>query len=239
MATMRHDILKGILCRAIHRAGVASTLEPTLHRLLCSEAEVCIYGAMGGTEAAGLEAHGDILLALESGKSVVDVSITHPAAVANRVAAAMTVSTAAARRDREKRRTYGQLEPNGYPFIRFSGETCGRLGEPAISFLGQLGKEAEEAGRKISKSGFVAAAIRELSVGVCQGNYQMYRASCWACLQGSPDVGSLRELLTPRRRCTHVVIGISVLICVACFGRVVLACVISSMCACVHHMWPL
>jgi hypothetical protein len=37
-ATMRHDILKGILRRAIHRAGVASTLEPTLRRLLGLEA---------------------------------------------------------------------------------------------------------------------------------------------------------------------------------------------------------
>jgi hypothetical protein len=79
--------------------------------------------------------------------------------------------TAAARRDREKRRTYGQLEPNGYPFIPFS------LGKPAISFLGQLGLEAKEAGRKVSKSGFVASAIREISVGLCRGDYQMYRAS--------------------------------------------------------------
>jgi hypothetical protein len=53
----------------------------------------------------------------------------------------------------------------------------GSLGKPAIIFLRQLGKEAEEAGRKVSKSGFVAAAIRELSVGLCRGNYQMYRAS--------------------------------------------------------------
>jgi hypothetical protein len=72
---------------------------------------------------------------------------------------------------------YGQLDPNGYPFILFLVESYGRLGKPAISFLGQLGKEAEEAGRKISKSGFVAAAMRELSVGLCRGNYQMYRAS--------------------------------------------------------------
>jgi hypothetical protein len=86
-------------------------------------------------------------------------------------------SRAAARRDWEKRRTYGQLEPNGYPFIPFSIETYDRLGKPAISFLGQLGLEAKEAGRKVSKSGFVAAAIRELSVGLCRGNYQMYRSS--------------------------------------------------------------
>jgi hypothetical protein len=57
-------------------------------------------------------------------------------------------------------------------------ETYGRLGKPAISFLGQLGLDAKEAERKVSKSGFVAAAIRELSVvWLCRGSYQMYRAS--------------------------------------------------------------
>jgi hypothetical protein len=170
-ATMRHYILKGILRRAIRSAGDASTLEPTLCRLPGLEAGA--YGASGGTEAAGLKACGDILLALESGMSVVDVPITHPSGVANRAAAATTDGAAAARRDREKRQTYGQLEPNGYPFIPLSVETYGRLGNPAISFLGQLGLEAKEAWRKVSKSGFVAAAIREISVGLCRGNYQI------------------------------------------------------------------
>jgi hypothetical protein len=109
--------------------------------------------------------------------SVVEMSIMHPTGVANQAAAATRDGAAAARRDREKRRTYGQLEPNGYPFIPFSVETYGRLGKPAISFLVQLGKEAEEAERKVSKSGFVAAAIRELSVGLCLGSYQMYTTS--------------------------------------------------------------
>jgi hypothetical protein len=139
-ATMRHDILKAILRRAIHRV-VASALEPTLRRLPGLEAGA--YGASRGIEAAGLEARGDILLALESGMSVVDVSITHPSGVSNRAAAATTDGAAAARRDREKRRTYGQLEPNGYPFILFSVETYSRPGKPAISFLGQLGLEAK------------------------------------------------------------------------------------------------
>jgi hypothetical protein len=55
----------------------------------------------------------------------------------------------------------------------------------------------KEAGRKVSKSGFVASAIREISVGLCRGNYQMYRGV--ACR--GPAVGSVRELLTPLRRC--------------------------------------
>jgi hypothetical protein len=51
------------------------------------------------------------------------------------------------------------------------------VGKPAISFVGQLGLEAEEVGRQVRKPGSVAAAIRELSVGLCRGKYQMYRAS--------------------------------------------------------------
>jgi hypothetical protein len=66
---------------------------------------------------------------------------------ANRAAAATTDGVAAARRDREKRRMYGQLEPNGNPFIPFSVETYSRLGKPVSIFFRQLGLEAKEAGR--------------------------------------------------------------------------------------------
>jgi hypothetical protein len=61
-----------------------------------------------GTEAAGLETRGDILLALESGMSVVDVSITHPSGVANRAAAATTDGAAAVRRDSYIARSIGR-----------------------------------------------------------------------------------------------------------------------------------
>jgi hypothetical protein len=57
------------------------------------------------------------------------------------------------------------------PFIPFSVETYGRLGKPALGFLGQLG-----AVRNVSKSGFVAVAIRELSMELHWENFQMYRA---------------------------------------------------------------
>jgi hypothetical protein len=67
--------------------------------------------------------------------SVVDVSITHPPGIANRAAAATTDGAATARREREKRQTYCQLEPTGYPFIPFSVETYGCPGKPAISYL--------------------------------------------------------------------------------------------------------
>jgi hypothetical protein len=60
--------------------------------------------------------------------------------------------------------------------VPFSVETYGRLGKPAVAFLGMLGAEAV-AGGDVSKSGFVAAALQELSVGLCKGNYLMHRAS--------------------------------------------------------------
>jgi hypothetical protein len=113
----RHDILKGILHRAVHSAKFAFALEPTLLRLLGLEAGA--YCGVRETGAPGMEARGDILRALESGMSVVDVSTMHPSGVANRAAAATMDGAAAAQWDREKRRTYGQLEPTRYPFIPF------------------------------------------------------------------------------------------------------------------------
>jgi hypothetical protein len=76
---------------------------------------------------------------------------------------------------------YGQLEPNGYPFYPFAVESYACLGKDGIDLLGRLGKDAEEAGRGVSKSGFLASAIRELSVGLCRGNYYMYRGVVLAC----------------------------------------------------------
>jgi hypothetical protein len=49
-----------------------------------------------------MRARGDVLVALESGITVVDVSVTHPPGVALRAASAATDGSAAARRDAEK-----------------------------------------------------------------------------------------------------------------------------------------
>jgi hypothetical protein len=174
---MRHDILEGILRQAIHRTEVASTLELTLHQLPGLEAAP--PNSAPGTVATCLEAWGVILLALESGILVVDVSITimHPTGVASPALAALTVGTAAAWWDREERWTYDRLELHRYPFISFSTETYGWLGKPTISLFGQLFVKAEETGLTVSKSGFVAAAIRELNIRLCRGNFQMCRTS--------------------------------------------------------------
>jgi hypothetical protein len=54
-------------------------------------------------------------------------------------------------------------------------ETYGRLGKPALRLMARLGQGAAESAGGVSKSGFVAGAIRELSVGMCRGNFYVYR----------------------------------------------------------------
>jgi hypothetical protein len=68
------------------------------------------------------------------------------------------------------------VEPNGYAFVPFSAESYGRIGQPAMKLLHQLGdKAAGPAG--ITRASFVAGTMRELGVGLCRGNFLMYLAS--------------------------------------------------------------
>jgi hypothetical protein len=71
--TLRHDILKGILRCVVHRAGTASTQEPTLHRHLR------LTGGAGTPGASTpVEARCGILLAFPVGTSIADISIPYP-----------------------------------------------------------------------------------------------------------------------------------------------------------------
>jgi hypothetical protein len=171
--TMRHDILKGILRRVVHRAGIASTLEPPLRRLpgLAAGAGIAADGS-----PLRPEARGDILLALPRGITVSDLSVIHPLSINTLPRAATTAGAAASHRDQQKRTAYARVEPNGYGFVPFSVETYGRIGQPAMKLLHDLGEEAAGPGG-VSRSSFVAGALRELSVGLCRGNFIVYRAS--------------------------------------------------------------
>jgi hypothetical protein len=55
-------------------------------------------------------------------------------------------------------------------------ETYGRLGQPAMKLLHDLGEEAAGPG-SVSWSSFVAGALRELIVGLCRGNFLAHQAS--------------------------------------------------------------
>jgi hypothetical protein len=48
-------------------------------------------------------------------------------------------SCSSATRDAEKRSANSRLAPNGLPLVPFSVEPYGRLGKPAVVFLGMLG----------------------------------------------------------------------------------------------------
>jgi hypothetical protein len=132
-----------------------------------------------GTSATGastrVEARGDILLALPGGITIADISITHPLAI-NILAATVTMAgAAAARREQQKRAMYSRVEPNGYPFVPFSVESQGRIGQPAMKLLHALGDEAASPGG-VTRASCFAGALREVSVGLCGGNFFMYRA---------------------------------------------------------------
>jgi hypothetical protein len=160
--TLRHDILKGILRRAVHRAGIASTLEPTLRQLPGLPA-----GAGTSAEGSAIrpEAREDILLALPQGISITDISVIHPLSL-NIISRAATTA-GASHRDQLKRTAYARVEPHGYCFIPFSVETYGCLGQPAMKLLHLLGDEAAGPGG-VTRASFVNSALQELSVGLCR-----------------------------------------------------------------------
>jgi hypothetical protein len=118
---------------------MASKLGPTLCRLpgLTNGAR---DGAAWSATAIGLQARGDILLALDTDMTVADVSVTHLGGESVRAAAAATKVAAVKGREGEKRRLYGRLEPNGYPFYPFAVESYGRLSKDAIDMSGRLAR---------------------------------------------------------------------------------------------------
>jgi hypothetical protein len=171
--TLHHDILKGILLRAVNQAGIASTLEPALRRLPG-------LAAGSGTSADGspiqVEARGDVVFAMPQGIAIADVSIIHPTSLSTLSRVAATAGAATSHRDRQKQTAYARVEPNGYSFVPFSVESYGRLGQPAMTLLHSLGDEATGP-RGVSRASFVAGALRELSVGLIQGDFMLYGVS--------------------------------------------------------------
>jgi hypothetical protein len=126
-------------------------------------------------------------MAMPQGVATADVSVIHPLSNNSLSAAATSPGAAAARRDHQKR-TAG-VELNGYAFVPFSVESYGHIGQPAIKLLHPLGDEAAGPGG-ITRASFVAGTLRELSVGLCRGNFLMYRASggmfAWVSSRGFP-----------------------------------------------------
>jgi hypothetical protein len=129
--TLRHDFLKGILRRAVHWAGIASTLEPAFRHLPG-------LAAGAGTSADGspirVEADGDVLLTMPQGIAIADVSIIHPTSLNTLSRAAYTAGVAASHRDRAE--TNGQCQ-SGAQWLQL----CTLLGG-VLWALGPTGNDA-------------------------------------------------------------------------------------------------
>lgn len=160
--TLRHNLLLEIWRRIFSRAGLATSAEPCMAPLRRADD----HGAQGD--------RGDILLSLAGQLTVADVSVICPTAQSYLPRAAVETGSAAATRDKAKRRKYKPTS-GGYAFVPISVETHGRIGTPAMDLLGKVAAQAglrEERG----KATFVTNALRELSVGLCKGNAILFRA---------------------------------------------------------------
>jgi hypothetical protein len=91
------------------------------------------------------------------------------------------------------------VELHGYGFESFYAETYGRLGQPAMMLLQLLGDEAAGPGG-VTQASFVHGALRELSVGLCRGNFLAYRASV-GMLARSSAVSFRAGLSVPTDEC--------------------------------------
>jgi hypothetical protein len=111
-------------------------------------------------------------MALPHGIYIADISVIHPLSLIIVSRAATTAGDT----DQLKRTAYARVEPHGHGFVPFSVETYGRLGQPAMKLLHVLGDEAAGLGG-VTRATFVNGALRELSVGLCRGNFFAYRAS--------------------------------------------------------------
>jgi hypothetical protein len=78
-------------------------------------------------------------------------------------------------RDQQKRNASVRVEPIGYAFVPFSVKSYRCSGKSAMKLLHDLGDEAAWPGG-VTRSTFVAGALRELSIGLIRRNYFMFRA---------------------------------------------------------------
>jgi hypothetical protein len=105
--TLHHDILKGILRRAVHWAGIASAFEPPLRRLPG-------LAAGSGTAADGSATHvktcGDIIMAFPRGIAITDASVVHPLSTHLIHRAAMTAGAAASHHDQQNQTACARLD---------------------------------------------------------------------------------------------------------------------------------
>jgi hypothetical protein len=155
--------------------------------------------------------------------------------------AANTSGAVASRRDQQKRTAYARVEPHGYDFVPLSAEICSCHDQTAMKLLHLLGDNA--AGPVgVTRASFVNGALRELSVGLCRGNFLSYQASVGMFARSSG--ASLRAgLSVPTNECMKeycVVFACDVLIACACRVHVeFLSAAVNALagCCCMHSVF--
>ena len=165
MRTIRHDIKVQTWCHLIHKAGSATSVEPTYSHLLSGE-----------QRARAGECRGDILAVLPSGLTVLDCVVKHPTAASYVSAASKTPGATAALAEQQKRTDFEKFgDGAGFAFVPLASESYGRLGLEASRFLSALGDIAEGRAFGVTKARFVRHARQELGCALVRGNALVYR----------------------------------------------------------------
>ena len=174
--TLRHDFLASAVRRIVSRASCPSSMEPSYRHL---------RPARSSGVSEGLR-RGDVLAVLPDGRIVIiDVVVRHSAAPSYAREASRYDGAAARHAERLKRREFAHFADGAqYDFVPFAVESYGRLGPAAMGFLSALGDVAASGGH-ISKSAFVAGALKELSCALQRGNGRMYGHSLFRIARAS------------------------------------------------------
>jgi len=171
MMSVRHNFSVSTWRGILSDSGCPTSMEP-------GYAEFREHGEHGN---AGMK-RGDIFAVMPDGRLVItDIVITHPSAPTYVGAASRAAGAAAKVAERTKRRAFEALgEGAGYDFVPLAMESYGRLGKTALAFLSDLGTAAASRNGRLSKSAFVASALKRLSCALCKGNGRMYHASMFS-----------------------------------------------------------
>lgn len=168
-ATLRHNDMISIWCRALRSAGCSTSLEPLYIGLMAADD---VRGAAAG------QRRGDILTTMPDGRVLVlDCVITHPAAASYVREASRTTGWAAEMAEQRKWRQFQEFGRNSpVEFKPLAGESYGRIGKEAARFIKELGDIVEASGRG-SRAVYVRNVRAELSCALCRGNARMYYSS--------------------------------------------------------------
>ena len=118
----------------------------------------------------------DILAVFQDRLLLADASVTHCCADTYVAAASSTAGAAAELRAAKKVAKYALQERGGYDFTPLVSESYGRLCSASHGLLNKLGLLASDSGR-LTKGAWVEGSLRQLSVALCKGNDQVFRAN--------------------------------------------------------------